>query len=118
MKYNLWAEIEINIEFSDSDWAFLLECFAHHYDGYIKSCVEQGGFMYGRNNRRIFSNGENKYCELTFRQLDSVLKAIEFNPSEQADRLNSELWKIVHDVRATSEEVNKNLIERYATSKL
>ena len=86
-KHSYIAELKANIELNDSDFNLLLDCSARHYDSTVRSISEVGGFLYGLNNRRNFSNGADLTTEFSERELGLLIKSIEFTGSPQSYQL-------------------------------
>jgi len=109
MKYTFSAELRAKIEISDSDFRLLLESSSRHYDHAVQSISMVGGFLYGYNNVRDFSNGENKTVGVTMREIGLMLKSLEGVATDKADFLGRHLYKIVEELAKKSEELNKVL---------
>lgn len=107
MKHTFWAELKPCIEFDDVDFDYIKNAAAIHYDAKVQATVEVGGFLYGFSNRREWSKGEDKVLELTDRQMQLIMKSIEFDNSEIACRISKRLWAISKELRDKSEEINK-----------
>ena len=109
MKYFFQVEFKAFVEIPDKEFEFILECCKHHYDFTVASSVEVGGFLYGLKNRREFSNGEDKVCDLTFRQIDLILKSIEMYDNEEERNVHRNMFKIIRQMGEENMEMNKNL---------
>lgn len=109
MKYTFYAELKLHIELPDNIFNMLLETCKNHYDSRVKESVQVGGFLYGAKNRRDWSNGENKELELTFRQADTILKALEMNNSDNANYLGEAIFRALNEMREKSNEINAKL---------
>jgi len=63
------------IVFTDVEIKTLLKCSAAHYDYECKAAGQEGGFLYGINNRQ--SMGTDTAHELSPHQIDTLLKIME-----------------------------------------
>lgn len=108
-KHSFYATLTAHIEISDSDFKLLLESAANHYDNTVQSSVRAGGFMYGFNNRRNWSKGEDKIVELSTSQTGLVLKSIEFNGTDKALHLYKRIYNIAMEMQNKEIELNKTL---------
>lgn len=115
MKFKIGCSLVVFVKFSDQQWNLIMQAFKQHYDWGLKSAVEIGGWMYGLNNGRILSKGENKEAELTFRQADSILKSIELEFDSSACEIRLALHAILKKMNSTYELLNKQLDEEYET---
>lgn len=109
MTHSFWAELKPQIEFDDADFDYIKKAAAAHYDYTVQQTVQVGGFLYGFTNRREFSKGEDKVLDITDRQMQLIMKAIEFDNSETGRRISKRLWGISRELRDKSEEINKQL---------
>lgn len=114
MEYSFYARIEVNVKIAVADVEYIVTACKTHYDGKVQSAAEQGNFVYGMNNRRIWAmeKGETEIEDnLTFRQIDLLCKAVEFARDEQGGRIYGALSKIIHAIndkaRLVNEELNK-----------
>lgn len=114
MKYSFFAQLSVSFEIDDADFALLIEEAKNHYDTTVRMSTQLGGFLYGLKGRREFSDGSDKTMDLTFRQIDLLLKACEPSDTDAVYDLRSKLLKVLDALQAKSIEVN-NLLE--ATSK-
>ena len=109
MKYSFYAELKLHIELADNIFNMLLETCKNHYDGTVQRTVMVGGFLYGAKNRRDWSKGEDKELELTFRQADAILKALEMNNSDNAESLSKTIYNALEEMYAKQKEINAGL---------
>lgn len=112
-KHFFIAELKANIELSDSDFNLLLKCSRSHYDSTVQSASMVGGFLYGINNRRNWSKNNSEIdlsTEFTYRQIDTMLKSLEFVNTKEALKLMVRLTTIVSDMLAKNNEINKQLV--------
>ena len=113
MEYSFFAELKLNIVIEDDLFNMLLETCANHYDGWVRQSVQVGGFLYGAKNRRDWSKGEDKELELTSRQADTILKALEMNNSDNANNLYKTLCIALAEMSKKADEINsKSLIKK------
>lgn len=107
--HTFFATLIATVELSDAEFDLLWKSSEKHYDSTVELSCKQGGFLYGAKNRRSFSNGEDKTADFKFRQLDLMLKALEFPFSEEKAVLSLRLQKIMQDMREKHAEINKQL---------
>lgn len=106
-RHTFWAELKIYIEINNDDFHFIFDNAARHYDFTVRSSTEVGGFLYGLKNRRILSESKDKVCVLSSREFQLITKAIEFNTEERSNKIKTRLWKILHELKSKSKEINK-----------
>ena len=109
MKHSFYAKLSANIEMEDADFKHLKSKAAKHYDSTVKDSVLIGGFLYGLTNRREFSNGEDKTLELSSRELQLCIKALEFDGEEQTNVILKMLIDVLHEMYFQQKQINKNL---------
>ncbi len=110
MKHFFQAVIMAHVEISDNDFDFILKSCRNHYDFTVKSSVVVGGFLYGFNNRRQFSKGEDKTLDLTSRQLGLIIKSLEMQHNDQGSRIGGYLWKVVNEMQDVFKKTNEQLL--------
>jgi hypothetical protein len=109
MEVRFWAELKAIVVFSDDEWRWLLLSFEHHYDSTLKTAVDKGGWLYGMNNRRMFSNGECTDVELSQRQLGWMMKSLEMDVLSCSKELYKKLKDIFFKLQEKQNEVNETL---------
>lgn len=109
MKYSLQANIKANIIFTDQEFDLIEKDFKSHYDYLIREACEVGGWLYGFKNRRQFAKPENAECDLSFRQVDTILKALESDYSSQAIELFKKLHNILSEINMIGPKINDQL---------
>lgn len=107
--HTFYATLQAHIELNDKDFEFLKERASLHYDLKVKSSVEIGGFLYGLNNRRLFSNGENKVLTVSSNELQTMMKAIEFGSGEHGAFLYNRFHRIWDELQQKQIEINKSV---------
>jgi len=112
--HSFYATLSANVFLNDADFYFIYQCFERHYDHKIKSASEVGGWLYGRKVHRTpyadwKPTDEDRIIDFTFRQIDSVLKSLEMERSEQSSRLNMMFHKIAHEMSITQKLINENM---------
>ncbi len=117
MKYYLQATLSAFIQITDEDFKLLWDDCENHYDAKIQSFTKVGGFMYGWKNRRDWAeNEEDKEKELTFREIDSLLKAMEMDYTIPASLLSASFIKILRRMNDMYSPMNENLKNETATT--
>jgi hypothetical protein len=95
MEHSLYCRLEAEVKLTDQEFEFLVTCCKHHYSYDCTSLIEVGGFMYGWNGRREFEktkgDGRSSY-NLTFRQMDTLLKVLEVAPYFANAVENGDIW--------------------------
>ncbi len=107
MTHSFYATLSAHIDMDDSDFERLKEKASRHYDSTVKSSVEVGGFLYGLTNRGEFSNGENKTLELSGRELQLCIKALEFDNSDHTKAISKRLIGVLNEMYFQQEQINK-----------
>lgn len=103
MKCSFTAEVFCLLTFTDDQWALIMDHFHQHYDLDLRIAAMVGGWLYGLNNHRILSdNKESQELKFTFRQIDSILKSLELDQSEQARDLDNKLRDVIHMLHAAT----------------
>lgn len=108
MKAILQSEIVAVVDMPDAEFYFLFDSCKNHYDYTIKSFTKVGGFLYGNRNRRQFSLNDIS-IELTLRQCDSLLKALEMGSDEMSLSLFKTIYKLFHFMRSKRDVINEQL---------
>lgn len=116
-KYCFCAELKLNVEFTDEEFNIIFNNAAHHYDSTVKSTTipGHGAFLYGMKNRRDWekSSGDSPdYAyewDLSSRDLNLILKAIEFDRDYNAIVLYHKLRNIFQEMQEANIEMNKKL---------
>jgi len=112
--HSFYATLTANVFVSDEDFYFIYQCFERHYDHKIKSASEVGGWLYGRKVHRTpyadwKPTDEDRIIDFTFRQIDSILKSLEMERSEQASEINLRFHKIISEMQIKQQTINKNI---------
>jgi hypothetical protein len=116
-KYCFCAELKLNIEFTDDEFNIIFNNASHHYDSTVKATTipGQSGFLHGIKNRRDWektSSDSQDYAfgwDLSFRELNLILKAIEFDQNYDAKTLYHKLRKIVEEMQDANIKIDKAL---------
>jgi len=107
-----FAELKAIVLFSGKEWNWLMLSFQHHYDAELNSAINVGGWLYGMNNMRRFSDESDKTVELSSRQLNHMMKSVE-NDSEAAHvKVFPKLYKIFSALQSKQDEVNASLTKQ------
>jgi len=118
-KHSFYATLSANIELSDEEFELICEHAEHHYDYTVKSSVKRGGFLYGAKGSRDYAAKQDtaddlwkdyRTREYTSRNIQTMLKAIEFNQSEAALNLYKRLRNIAMEMQEKQMLINNNLI--------
>lgn len=112
MEYSFYAKIEVTVKISVADIEYIVQACKSHYDHKVQSAAEQGNFVFGMNNRRIWAaeKGETEIEDnLTFRQIDLLCKAVEFSRDEQGWRIYAAFLKIIHAINDKARLINEEL---------
>lgn len=114
MEYTLIPEINIDLKLSKEDFDFIFEAAKRHYSYDVTSLTEVGGFLYGWKGRRDFEIMEGEEFSsytLTFRQVDTLCKAVEFPSTEKGCQIIHDFIKILERIndkyKTLTEIVNK-----------
>ena len=116
-KYCFCAELKLNVEFTDDEFNIIFNNASHHYDSTVKATTipGHGAFLHGIKNRRDWektSGDSPDYAyewDLSFRELNLILKAIEFDQNYDAKTLYHKLRKIVEEMQEVNIKINKAL---------
>jgi hypothetical protein len=115
-KYCFCAELKLNVEFTEEEFNIIYNDAAHHYDSKVKSTTipGYGAFLYGMKNRRDWEKTSDSpdYAynwDLSFSDLNLILKAIEFDQNYDAKELYHKLRKIVEEMQIANIKINKTL---------
>lgn len=115
MKYFFQAEFKAHIDITDKDFYFILECCKNHYSYDVQALVSVGGVLYGAFNRREFAkkhpNTDANIVELTFRQMDTILKGLEMCHTDQANIIGRYIHSILTKLNEVVPALNKKLQE-------
>lgn len=106
------AEYKAHIEIPDLEFEFIKKCCERHYDYKIQSLVQVGGFLYGLTNRREWSNREDKVCDLSFREIDLLLKSLEMSRELLSYHISAAFRRICKEMSKQNHEHNKKLEEQ------
>ena len=107
MKCSFSAEVSCMLVFTDAQWNLIMESFCNHYDWELKGAPAYGGWLYGLNNQRKFSNDtENWELQFTFRQVDLIIKSLELDRSEIARDLDKKLRGVITMLTGASAMAN------------
>lgn len=73
-----------SIYFYRNDIEKLIEIGLHHYDGWVQSTCNPGGFIYGMSNYLTNFDNEAEGIErsLSFRELDTICKLLEMSGND------------------------------------
>ncbi|MCK9417138.1 hypothetical protein M0Q97_10830 [Candidatus Dojkabacteria bacterium] len=116
-KYCFFAELKLNVEFTDEEFEIIFNDASNHYDSTVKATAfpGYGGFLHGMKNRRNWekeSGNSPDYAyewDLSYKDLNLILKAIEFDENDDAKILYYKLRKIVEEMQNANVEINKTL---------
>lgn len=111
-QYYFIATLTASIKLNDQEFDLLFHEAATHYDIDIQCSTRIGGYLYGyRNSRDFFKESDQVYDEVIFseRQLDLMMKALEFSQNEAASQLRTKLLDIFKDLQQQTVSVNKPL---------
>lgn len=98
MEYSLVPVLKIELTLPKETFDFIWEACKNHYSYDVSSLIEVGGFMYGWKGRGDFAIKQGKTFSsytLTFRQLDTLCKAVEFPATEKGMEIISGFMKIL-----------------------
>lgn len=112
--HSFYATLTANVFVSDEDFYFIYDCFQKHYDHKLQYAAEVGGWLYGRKVRRTpyadwTPSDEDRVIEFTFRQMDSILKSMEMQQTEQASKIYLRFSKIMGEMNTSQKTINKNI---------
>jgi hypothetical protein len=113
-QYYFIATLTASVKLNDQEFDLLFHEAATHYDFDVQFSTRIGGFLYGfRNSRDFFKESGDINDEVIFseRQLDLMMKALEFSQSEPASQLRSKLLDIFKELQQKTVTVNKLLNE-------
>jgi hypothetical protein len=111
-QYYFIATLTASVKLNDQEFDLLYHEAAKHYDFEIQFSTKIGGFLYGfRNSRDFFKEAGNIEEKVIFseRQLDLMMRALEFSHSEPASQLRSKLLDIFKELQTQTVTVNKPL---------
>lgn len=114
MNHTLSVEVKVNLDLTKEEFDYLYLRCQKHYSYDVTSLAEVGGFMYGWKGQRDFreKQGEPFFDkQLTFRQIDTLCKALEFPPTEESMKMTDDFVKILNIVREKHESINKIINE-------
>lgn len=114
-KYCFCAELKLNVDFTDEEFNIIFNDALHHYDSTVKAMTKPGygSFLYGMKNRRDWektSGDSPDYAyswDLTSKDLNLILKAIEFDENDDAKTLYRKLRNIFQEMQNANIELNK-----------
>lgn len=117
-KYRFCAELKLNVEFTDDEFNIIFNNASNHYDSTVKATTipGHGAFLHGIKNRRDWektSGDSPDYAfdwDLSFRELNLILKAIEFDQNYDAITLYHKLREIFQEMQNTNIEINKTFL--------
>lgn len=109
MKHSFRVQVIADIELSDDEFYFLFNSCEAHYDLTVRQVVQHGGFMSAWYNSRALSNNEDKKYELTFRQIDLLLKSIEFIDIPLINVIRSKFKDILDAINDITTNLNQQL---------
>jgi hypothetical protein len=113
-QYYFIATLTASVKLNDQEFDLLFHEAATHYDFDVQFSTRIGGFLYGfQNSRNFFKESGDINDEVIFseRQLDLMMKALEFSQSEPASQLRSKLLDIFKELQQKTVAVNKPLNE-------
>jgi hypothetical protein len=88
MTCTYYAEIKYNLQLTPREFEIISNNAQHHYDSYLKSQTQAGGFIYGMSNRMSWAaNDELPTHDLTDRQFQLLIKSLEMDCSPEAMQL-------------------------------
>jgi hypothetical protein len=116
-KYCFCAELKVNIEFTDKEFDIIFNDAANHYDSTVKSATIPGfgAFLHGIKNIRNWekeSGNSPDYAygwDLSYKDLNLILKAIEFDENNDAKTLYCKLRNILSRMQNANTEINDTL---------
>jgi hypothetical protein len=116
-KYGFIAEFKVNIDFTDKEFDLIFDNASHHYDNTVKLATIPGpsAFLHGMKNRRNWektSGDSPDYAynwDLSSRDLNLMLKAIEFDSSDEAQKLYHKLASIFKEMQEANKRFNDTL---------
>lgn len=128
MKHQIFVKPEVDLQPTDEEFDFLLKCCKLHYSYDCQSLIEVGGFLYGWKGRREFykNNKADKGDErpsytISFRQMDTLLKAMEMAPYWAKDA-EADIWmrlnKFFHDTLRQMNEIGATVNEKISKGEL
>lgn len=114
MKCSFYAEVFCMLTFTNQEWEFIIDAFKNHYDGSLKAAAECGGWLYGLNNQREYSD-DKENCELkfSFREVDRMITSLEmscqYKNDELAKSIDGRLRKVINKISFAAQKANESL---------
>jgi hypothetical protein len=111
-QYYFIATLTASVKLNDQEFDLLFHEAATHYDFDVQFSTRIGGFLYGFRNSRVFfkeSGDINEEVIFSERQLDLMMKALEFSRSKPAAQLRLKLLDIFKELQRQTVTVNKPL---------
>jgi hypothetical protein len=109
------ARISANLTFTREEVEYLALCAQRHYDSSINDLVipGPGAMINGMRTRLLNPEDTETTSDYTFREIDKLAKAVEFQDNEIATRLRHRFFKACGDINFLSESVN-GLLETFS----
>lgn len=108
------AEFKAVLTFTRDEVEFLAECCNQHYDAHIRSLVIPGkGAIVNGMRTGLVSGMDSTSSSYTYRQIDSLMKAIEDGKGAIAAILRPRLWTAMDKIGKLTAAAN-TLLEIFA----
>lgn len=98
MKYVFSAEISAGIDLPTPEFDFIMKNCRRHYDSAVQESASPGGFLWGSHNERHHFKSENIRIWVSNRQLQRLIKAIEFNYEPMAMTLKQNFFEMLKEM--------------------
>lgn len=102
------AAISANLTFSREEVEYLAVCAEHHYDHSIRAMVPAGygAVINGMRNRLLDAETISTSGDYTFREIDRLCKAVEFQEDFMAANLKRQFTKALQKINEITSAVN------------